>query len=34
MHTHTLPLVEAERGMALLAGSVPGEQAVHVALVP
>ena len=34
MHTHTLPLAEAERGMALLAGNVPGEQAVHVALVP
>jgi threonine dehydrogenase-like Zn-dependent dehydrogenase len=34
MHTHTLPLAEAERGLALLAGEVPGEQAVHVALVP
>jgi len=34
MHTHTLPLAEAERGIALLAGKVPGEQAVHVALIP
>jgi threonine dehydrogenase-like Zn-dependent dehydrogenase len=34
MHTHTLPLDEAERGLALLAGSVEGEQAIHVALVP
>jgi len=34
MHTHTLPLEEAERGLALLAGSVQGEQAIHVALVP
>lgn len=34
MHTNTLPLDEAERGLALLAGNVPGEQAVHIALVP
>jgi threonine dehydrogenase-like Zn-dependent dehydrogenase len=34
MHTHTLPLAEAERGLALLAGGVPGEHAVHVALIP
>jgi threonine dehydrogenase-like Zn-dependent dehydrogenase len=34
MHTHTLALEEATHGMALLAGSVPGEQAVHVALIP
>jgi threonine dehydrogenase-like Zn-dependent dehydrogenase len=34
MHTHTLPLEEAARGLALLAGSVEGEQAIHVALVP
>lgn len=34
LHTHTLPLHEAERGLALLAGKVAGEQAVHVALVP
>ncbi len=34
MHTHTLPLAEAERGLELLAGKVPGEQAVHVALIP
>jgi threonine dehydrogenase-like Zn-dependent dehydrogenase len=34
MHTHTLPLEEAERGLRLLAGEVPGEQAVHIALVP
>jgi hypothetical protein len=29
-----LPLAEAERGLALLAGQVAGEHAVHVALVP
>ena len=34
MHTHTLPLDEAERGLALLAGRVEGEQAIHIALVP
>jgi threonine dehydrogenase-like Zn-dependent dehydrogenase len=34
LHTHTLPLAEAERGLALLAGKVAGEQAVHIALVP
>ena len=34
MHTHTLPLEEAERGLRLLAGEIPGEEAVHIALVP
>ena len=34
MHTHTLPLSEAERGLALLAGKVAGEQAIHIALIP
>ena len=34
MHTHTLPLAEAERGLELLAGRVEGEGAVHIALVP
>jgi threonine dehydrogenase-like Zn-dependent dehydrogenase len=34
MHTHTLPLAEAERGLDLLAGKVAGEQAIHIALVP
>lgn len=34
MHTHTLPLAEAERGLELLAGRVTGEHAVHIALVP
>ena len=34
MHTHTLPLEEAERGLRLLAGELPGEEAVHIALVP
>ena len=34
MHTHTLPLDEAERGLRLLAGDVPGEDAIHIALVP
>ncbi len=34
LHTHTLPLAEAERALRLLAGQVPGEEAVHIALVP
>ena len=34
MHTHTLPLDEAERGLELLAGRVAGEDAIHIALVP
>ncbi len=34
MHTHTLPLAEAERGLRLLAGEVPGEDAIAIALVP
>ena len=34
MHTHTLPLTEADRALRLLAGEEPGEQAIHIALVP
>ncbi|MEX0683547.1 MAG: zinc-binding dehydrogenase [Dehalococcoidia bacterium] len=34
MHTHTVPLHEAERALQLLAGQVPGEEAIHIALVP
>lgn len=34
MHTHSLPLDEAERALQLLAGAVPGESAVHIALIP
>jgi 2-desacetyl-2-hydroxyethyl bacteriochlorophyllide A dehydrogenase len=34
MHTHTLPLEEAERAIRLLSGAEPGEQAIHIALVP
>jgi 2-desacetyl-2-hydroxyethyl bacteriochlorophyllide A dehydrogenase len=34
MHTHTLPLTDAERALRLLAGEEPGEQAIHIALVP
>jgi threonine dehydrogenase-like Zn-dependent dehydrogenase len=34
MHTHTLPLAEAERGVQLLAGDIKGEDAIHIALVP
>jgi threonine dehydrogenase-like Zn-dependent dehydrogenase len=34
MHTHTVPLAEAERALDLLAGKIPGEAAVHIALVP
>lgn len=34
MHTHTLPLAEADHALRLLAGEEPGEQAIHIALVP
>ena len=34
MHTHTLPLEEAERGIQILAREIPGEEAIHIALVP
>jgi threonine dehydrogenase-like Zn-dependent dehydrogenase len=34
MHTHTLALEEAERGIELLAGKVAGEEAIHIALIP
>ena len=34
MHTHTLPLDEAARGLDLLAGKSAGDDAIHIALVP
>jgi threonine dehydrogenase-like Zn-dependent dehydrogenase len=34
MHTHTFGLEEAARAVETLAGEVPGEDAVHVAIVP
>jgi threonine dehydrogenase-like Zn-dependent dehydrogenase len=34
MHTHTLPFEEAERALRILARELPGEEAVHIALVP
>ena len=34
MHTHTLPLEDAERALQILAREVPGEEAIHIALVP
>lgn len=34
MHTHTLPLEEAERAIRILAREEPGEDAIHIALVP
>jgi threonine dehydrogenase-like Zn-dependent dehydrogenase len=34
MHTHTLPLDQAEHALHLLAGKVPGEEAIHIALIP
>lgn len=33
LHTHTLPLAEAERGIRMLSGET-GEPAIHIALVP
>lgn len=34
LHTHTVPLAEAERAVMTLAGKVPGEQAIHVSIHP
>jgi hypothetical protein len=34
MHTHTFGLAEAQRAVEVLAGEVPGEEAVHVAIDP
>ncbi len=34
MHTHTLPLEQAERALRILAREEPGEDAIHIALVP
>jgi threonine dehydrogenase-like Zn-dependent dehydrogenase len=34
MHTHTLPLEQAERAINMLAGKIPGEEAIHIALKP
>ncbi|MCH8994059.1 MAG: alcohol dehydrogenase catalytic domain-containing protein [Chloroflexi bacterium] len=34
MHTHTMPLEEAERAIQILAREIPGEEAIHIALVP
>jgi 2-desacetyl-2-hydroxyethyl bacteriochlorophyllide A dehydrogenase len=34
MHTHTLPLAEAERAIRILAREEAGEEAIHIALVP
>jgi hypothetical protein len=32
MHTHTIPLERAEHAIKLLAGEIPGEEAIHIAL--
>ncbi len=32
MHTHTLPLEQAEHAIKILAGEVPGEEAIHIAI--
>jgi len=34
MHTHTFPLTDTARAIETLAGEVPGEDAVHVAITP
>jgi threonine dehydrogenase-like Zn-dependent dehydrogenase len=34
LHSHTLPIEEADRALRLLAREVPGEEALHIALVP
>ena len=32
MHTHTLPLEQAEHAIKILAGEIPGEEAIHIAI--
>lgn len=34
MHTHTFGLEDADKAVEVLAGKVPGEQAVHVSIAP
>ncbi len=34
MRTHTFPLAEAERALQVLAGEIPGEEAVNVVITP
>jgi 2-desacetyl-2-hydroxyethyl bacteriochlorophyllide A dehydrogenase len=34
MHTQTLPMTDAERALQMLASKLPGEEAIHIALVP
>ena len=34
MHTHTMPLAQAERAINMLAGNIPGEEAIHIVLKP
>lgn len=34
LHTHTLPIEQLEHAIHLLAGEVPGEQALHVSVTP
>jgi threonine dehydrogenase-like Zn-dependent dehydrogenase len=34
MHTSTLPLADAERALQILSRQIPGEEAIHIALVP
>ena len=33
MHTHSYPLAEIAKAIDVLAGDVPGEQAIHVAMI-
>lgn len=34
LHTHTIALEETERALQILAGEVPGEQAIHITITP
>jgi threonine dehydrogenase-like Zn-dependent dehydrogenase len=34
LHTHSLPLSQVEHGIRLLAGDVPGEDAIHISILP
>ena len=33
MHTHSLPIEQLEHGIRMLAGEVPGEQALHISIL-
>jgi threonine dehydrogenase-like Zn-dependent dehydrogenase len=34
LHTHTIPLEQTQHALELLAGKIPGEQAIHITIEP